>query len=181
MHGMLDYPAGVLLIAAPWIFAFSGVGGGRGRGAHRRRRGHPPAETRHGLRAQHRRHHPAAGPSLEVRAHRPWPVPDGRWIVGQTWRAPAFLHWPVATEDLRRVVPAELPLDVFDGSGWLAITPFEVAGHRLNGVRPVPVLSASRSSTCGPRLSHRRSLSRRHRMPRSRPAYAPVAVVADPA
>lgn len=23
MHGMLDYPAGVLLIAAPWIFGFS--------------------------------------------------------------------------------------------------------------------------------------------------------------
>jgi SPW repeat len=27
MHGMLDYPAAVLLIAAPWIFAFSDVGG----------------------------------------------------------------------------------------------------------------------------------------------------------
>jgi hypothetical protein len=28
MHGMLDYPAGVLLIAAPWIFGFSDVGNG---------------------------------------------------------------------------------------------------------------------------------------------------------
>ncbi|HEY8584205.1 MAG TPA: SPW repeat protein [Capillimicrobium sp.] len=27
MHGMLDYPAGVLLIASPWIFGFSDVGG----------------------------------------------------------------------------------------------------------------------------------------------------------
>jgi hypothetical protein len=27
MHGMLDYPAGLLLIAAPWIFGFSDVGG----------------------------------------------------------------------------------------------------------------------------------------------------------
>jgi hypothetical protein len=25
MHGMLDYPAGVVLIAAPWIFGFSDV------------------------------------------------------------------------------------------------------------------------------------------------------------
>lgn len=25
MHGMLDYPAGVLLIAAPWLFGFSDV------------------------------------------------------------------------------------------------------------------------------------------------------------
>src|SRR3954469_10518973 len=27
MHGMLDYPVGVILIAAPWIFGFSDVGG----------------------------------------------------------------------------------------------------------------------------------------------------------
>lgn len=27
MHGMLDYPAGAALIAAPWIFGFSDVGG----------------------------------------------------------------------------------------------------------------------------------------------------------
>lgn len=27
MHGMLDYPGGVALIAAPWIFGFSDVGG----------------------------------------------------------------------------------------------------------------------------------------------------------
>jgi len=28
MHGMLDYPAGILLIASPWIFGFSDVGNG---------------------------------------------------------------------------------------------------------------------------------------------------------
>jgi hypothetical protein len=27
MHGMLDYPVGIALIAAPWIFGFSDVGG----------------------------------------------------------------------------------------------------------------------------------------------------------
>jgi hypothetical protein len=27
MHGTLDYPAGILLVAAPWIFGFSDVGG----------------------------------------------------------------------------------------------------------------------------------------------------------
>src|SRR3954454_18277869 len=29
MHGMLDYPAGILLIAAPWIFGFSDVDAAR--------------------------------------------------------------------------------------------------------------------------------------------------------
>lgn len=27
MHGMLDYPGGIALIAAPWLFGFSDVGG----------------------------------------------------------------------------------------------------------------------------------------------------------
>jgi len=27
MHGILDYPVGIVLIAAPWIFGFSDVGG----------------------------------------------------------------------------------------------------------------------------------------------------------
>src|SRR4051794_39889571 len=27
MHGMLDYPVGIVLVAAPWIFGFSDVGG----------------------------------------------------------------------------------------------------------------------------------------------------------
>src|SRR3954449_10365015 len=27
MHGMLDYPAGLLLIVSPWLFGFSDVGG----------------------------------------------------------------------------------------------------------------------------------------------------------
>jgi uncharacterized protein YqjF (DUF2071 family) len=80
--------------------------------------------------------------SLDVRAHRPWPIPAGRpWLIGQTWRALAFLHWPVATEALRRLVPDALPLDTFDGRAWIGITPFEVVGHRLHGLPPAPVVS----------------------------------------
>jgi uncharacterized protein len=44
-------------------------------------------------------------------------------------------------EALRRAVPAELPLDAFDGRAWLGITPFEVSGLRTIGTPPVPVLS----------------------------------------
>ena len=43
---------------------------------------------------------------------------------------------------LRRVVPAQLPLDTFDGSAWLGVTPFAVHGLRLRGTAPVPVLSS---------------------------------------
>ena len=79
--------------------------------------------------------------SLRRVAHRPWPLPDGPWVMGQTWADLLFCHWPVAEEQLRPHVPDSLPLDRFDGTPWLSITPFEVRGTRLRGTLPPPVLS----------------------------------------
>jgi uncharacterized protein len=78
---------------------------------------------------------------LRELSHRPWPLPDRPWLQGQTWSDLLFAHWPVAPEVLRPAVPAELPLDVFDGSCWIGITPFEVRGARGRGIPPVPRLS----------------------------------------
>jgi uncharacterized protein YqjF (DUF2071 family) len=82
----------------------------------------------------------AAG--LRETAHRPWPLPAGRWLQGQTWQHLLFAHWPVPAEALRPAVPAELPVDTFDGTAWLGITPFRVTGARPRGTVPVPVLSS---------------------------------------
>jgi uncharacterized protein YqjF (DUF2071 family) len=79
--------------------------------------------------------------SLDHRAHRPWPPPDRPWALAQTWADLLFCHWPVADEQLEAHVPASLPLDRFDGSAWLTITPFEVQATRLRGTLPPPGLS----------------------------------------
>jgi uncharacterized protein YqjF (DUF2071 family) len=80
--------------------------------------------------------------SLEETAHRPIPLPkEGPWIMGQTWIDLLFAHWPVAAGALRAVVPPELELDLFDGSGWISITPFEVIGTRARGTPPPPGVS----------------------------------------
>jgi uncharacterized protein YqjF (DUF2071 family) len=92
----------------------------------------------------HSRHAEAQRASLDTRAHRPWPVPEGRWLIGQTWRALAFLHWPVPVDALRRLVPSALPLDVYEDHAWLGITPFDVVGHRLRGLPAVPIVSRFR-------------------------------------
>jgi uncharacterized protein YqjF (DUF2071 family) len=73
--------------------------------------------------------------------HRPWPMPDGAWLQGQTWLDLLFAHWSIPVEALRPAVPAELPLDTFDGRAWIGVTPFEVSGLRLVGTPPVPGLS----------------------------------------
>ena len=79
--------------------------------------------------------------AVDVVGHRPWPLPGGPWIQGQTWRDLLFAHWPVPVETLRRAVPEPLPIDTFDGSAWLGITPFEVTGLHLRRTPPLPLLS----------------------------------------
>ena len=75
-------------------------------------------------------------------AHRPWPLPDEPWLMGQVWVDLLFAHWPVPPEKLERVVPPQLPIDRFEGSAWVGVTPFVVEGLRLRGTVPVPVLSS---------------------------------------
>jgi uncharacterized protein YqjF (DUF2071 family) len=78
---------------------------------------------------------------LRETAHRPWPLPAGPWLQGQTWQALLFAHWPLPEDALRALVPEALELDTFDGAAWLGITPFRVSGLRAHGTPPVPPVS----------------------------------------
>jgi uncharacterized protein len=78
----------------------------------------------------------------DVTQHRPWPLPDGPWLMAQSWVDLAFLHWRVDAETLRRQLPESVELDTFDGSAWLGIVPFRIADLRLRGLLPVPGLSS---------------------------------------
>src|SRR3954447_11746095 len=80
--------------------------------------------------------------SLEHLEHRPWPVPQGPWVMGQTWEDLLFAHWRVDPELLRPRVPAGLELETFDESAWLGVTPFRVTGLRARGLLPLPGLSS---------------------------------------
>jgi uncharacterized protein len=80
--------------------------------------------------------------TLEELGHRPWPLPEGAWLQGQSWCDLLFAHWRVPAEQLRRVVPPTLPLHLYDdGSAWLGITPFVVNALRVRGTPPLPWLS----------------------------------------
>ncbi|HEV3484265.1 MAG TPA: DUF2071 domain-containing protein, partial [Vicinamibacterales bacterium] len=75
-------------------------------------------------------------------AHRPWPLPDGTWIQAQTWDNLLFAHWRVDAGSLRTLVPEQIPIDTFDGSAWVGITPFRITGFRLRGTLPMPIVSS---------------------------------------
>jgi uncharacterized protein len=56
---------------------------------------------------------------LAVRAR-----PEGQPIMHQNWGKLLFMHWRIEEKLLRPVVPKDLEIDTFDGSAWIAITPF---------------------------------------------------------
>jgi uncharacterized protein YqjF (DUF2071 family) len=61
--------------------------------------------------------------------------------MAQTWRRLLFAHWQVDPEQLRRVVPPQLPLDLHAGRAFVGITPFRVEGLRLRWTLPPPYAS----------------------------------------
>lgn len=79
---------------------------------------------------------------FERTAHRPWPMPDGPWIMSQTWNDLLFAHWPVDADALRTLVPASFELDLFDGRAWVGIVPFHMTNVAPRFVPALPWVSA---------------------------------------
>ena len=79
---------------------------------------------------------------LDVTAHRPWPMPDGPWIMTQSWHDLLFAHWPVDARALREALPPGLPLDLHDGQAWIGIIPFHMTNVAPRGVPSIPFVSA---------------------------------------
>lgn len=66
-----------------------------------------------------------------------------RWpVMRQRWAHLLFLHWPVATDVLRPLIPAELEVDTFDGQAHVGLVPFTMTGVRPTWAPPVWGLSS---------------------------------------
>jgi uncharacterized protein YqjF (DUF2071 family) len=80
------------------------------------------------------------GPALEERlALRS--RPGGSPLMYQSWGKLLFLHWPVAPEALRPVIPPGLAIDTYEGRAWVALAPFTLWGLRPRFVPPLPGVS----------------------------------------
>jgi len=78
---------------------------------------------------------------LKQTAHRPWPMPNGPWVMTQTWHDLLFAHWRVSAAQIRAKVPADFTIDLFDGSAWLGIVPFQMTNVAPRGVPALPWVS----------------------------------------
>lgn len=79
---------------------------------------------------------------LAQTAHRSYPLPRGPWVMHQSWHDLLFAHWPIDPQAMRQAVPAQLPLDLYEGQAWIAVVPFRMSGVRPRFIPSVPWLSA---------------------------------------
>jgi uncharacterized protein YqjF (DUF2071 family) len=68
--------------------------------------------------------------------------------MSQRWSSLLFLHWRVAPEVIRGLVPRRLDVDVFDGSAWISMTPFLITRARARWLPSIPGLSAFPELNC---------------------------------
>ena len=78
---------------------------------------------------------------LFATAHRPWPAPMAPWIMTQRWHDLLFLHYALAPEVVRKVVPDVLTLDTYEHRAWVSVVPFWINHLRPPGVPSVPWFS----------------------------------------
>jgi uncharacterized protein YqjF (DUF2071 family) len=83
------------------------------------------------------------GAILQKHAHRQTPLPEGEWIMRQSWRDLLFAHWPMAAQTLRPLIPAALTLDTFEREAWVGIVPFQMREVCPRGIPALPWFSAS--------------------------------------
>ncbi len=72
--------------------------------------------------------------------HRPWRIPDEKWKFYQEWNKVVFLHWQVDYDELKKFVPDELEIDLFDGKPWISLVAFtmeEVRPKKLPAFKPI--------------------------------------------
>lgn len=74
--------------------------------------------------------------------HRPWPPPATNWAWRQSWLDLLFAHWPVPAAAVRKLIPPGLAVDEFQGTTWVGVVPFRMAGVMRRPFPDVPWISA---------------------------------------
>ena len=67
---------------------------------------------------------------LKITEHRPWKTPAGSGKFYQEWNDAIFLHWQVDLATLKKFVPEELEIDLFEGKPWVSLVAFTVENIR---------------------------------------------------
>ena len=76
-------------------------------------------------------------PALLHTGHRPWELPARNWTMRQEWLDLAFLHWEISPQEIRTHLPPGVELDLYGGTAWIGVVPFDMKGVTRRGF-PAP-------------------------------------------
>jgi uncharacterized protein YqjF (DUF2071 family) len=65
----------------------------------------------------------------------------GNWVMQQSWHDLLFAHWSYPVEAIRGAVPAQLPIDTYEGKAWVGVVPFQVRGLRARWLPAIRAFS----------------------------------------
>jgi uncharacterized protein YqjF (DUF2071 family) len=63
------------------------------------------------------------------------------WRMKQSWHNLLFAHWPIPIEDLQKLIPPPLQLDVYEGQAWVGVVPFHMSNIRYRNMPYIPTTS----------------------------------------
>jgi uncharacterized protein YqjF (DUF2071 family) len=73
--------------------------------------------------------------------HRPWNIPAGSWKFYQEWNNAIFLHWEVDINELKKFVPKELEIDLFNEKPIVSVVAFTMEKIRPKNLPPFSPIS----------------------------------------
>lgn len=62
-------------------------------------------------------------------------------VMVQSWRHLTFLHWRYPAGEIQDLLPPGVTVETHDGTAWVGLVPFLMAGVRAPGLPPLPWLS----------------------------------------
>lgn len=78
---------------------------------------------------------------LNTTKHRPWKIPTDSWKFYQEWNNAIFLHYQVDLNELKKFVPKELEIDLFDGKPWVSVVAFTMEKIRPKNLPSFSLIS----------------------------------------
>ena len=78
---------------------------------------------------------------LNTTKHRPWKMPTEKWKFYQEWNHTIFLHWQIELSELKKFVPKELEIDLFEGKPWISVVAFTMEKIRPRNLPHFPPVS----------------------------------------
>ncbi len=78
---------------------------------------------------------------LNTTKHRFGEIPADGWKFYQEWNNAIFLHYEVDLNELKKFVPKELEIDLFDGKPWISIVAFTMEKIRYKYLPSFPPIS----------------------------------------